>query len=204
MARAKRYWLMKCEPEVYSIDDLERDGSTTWEGVRNYQARNSMRDDMKIGDGVLFYASNAEPSGVAGVAQISREAYPDPFAFQKGHHYFDPESDPANPTWYMVDVGFVEKFPGIVPLAVLKATPGLEKMVVTQKGSRLSVQPVTPQEFEVILALGRSGTAAAAPPPARKTAKKTPAKKKAAKKAPAKKAAKKASAKKTPAKRARK
>jgi len=174
MPRSKRYWLMKCEPEAYSIDDLERDGSTTWEGVRNYQARNSMRDDMKVGDGVLFYASNAEPSGAAGVAEISREAYPDPFAFQKGHHYFDPDSDPANPTWYMVDVRFVEKFPGIIPLAALKATPGLEKMVVTQKGSRLSVQPVTSQEFEIVVALGRSGAAAA--PPA---AKKDPAKKQA-------------------------
>jgi predicted RNA-binding protein with PUA-like domain len=184
---------MKCEPDAYSIDDFERDGSTTWEGVRNYQARNSMRDDMKVGDGVLFYASNAEPSGAAGVAEISREAYPDPFAFQKGHHYYDPDSDPGNPTWFMVDVRFVEKFPAVVPLATLKATPGLEKMVVTQKGSRLSVQPVTPQEFEIVLALGRSGVAAPAPvkkAPAKKAAtnatKKAPAKKAPAKKAPAK------------------
>lgn len=194
MAREKRYWLMKCEPEAYSIDDLERDGSTTWEGVRNYQARNSMRDDMKVGDGVLFYASNSEPSGVAGIAEISREAYPDPFAFQKGHHYYDPDSDPSNPTWYMVDVRFIEKLPGILPLATLKATPGLEKMVVTQKGSRLSVQPVTPREFETVLALGRSGAAAA-------PAKKAPPKKTPAKKASAKKAPKKAAKKKAPAKR---
>ena len=204
MPRDKRYWLLKCEPAAYTIDDLERDGSTTWEGVRNYQARNSMRDDMKIGDGVLFYASNAEPSGVAGVAEISREAYPDPFAFQKGHHYFDPDSDPANPTWYMVEIRFVEKFPGVIPLAALKATPGLEKMVVTQKGSRLSVQPVTPQEFEIVLALGRSGEAAAPPPPAKKV-KKAPAKKKAAKKKVAKKTAtKKAPAKKVAVKRTKK
>lgn len=195
MAREKRYWLMKCEPEAYTIEDLERDGSTTWEGVRNYQARNSMRDDMKIGDGVLFYASNADPSGAAGVAEISREAYPDPFAFQKGHHYFDPDSDPGNPTWYMVDVRFVEKFPAVVPLATLKATPGLDKMVVTQKGSRLSVQPVTPREFEIVLALGRSGVATPAPPPKKAAAKKSP-KKAAAKKTPPKKAAKKAPAKK--------
>ena len=187
MGREKRYWLMKCEPEAYSIDDLERDGSTTWEGVRNYQARNSMRDDMKVGDGVLFYASNAEPSGVAGIAEISREAYPDPFAFQKGHTYYDPDSDPADPTWYMVDVRFVEKLPGVIPLAILKATPGLEKMVVTQKGSRLSVQPVTPREFEIVLGLGRSG--AAVPVPAKK---------------PPKKAAKKTAKKKTPAKRTKK
>ena len=205
MAREKRYWLMKCEPEAYTIDDLARDGSTTWEGVRNYQARNFMRDDMKVGDGVIFYASNAEPSGAAGVAEISREAYPDPFAFQQGHHYFDPDSDPGNPIWYMVDIRFVEKFPAVVPLGTLKATPGLEKMVVTQKGSRLSVQPVTPKEFEIVVGLGRSGVAAPAP------AKKAPAKKSSAKKASAKKAAakkkpaaKKAAAKRAPAKKAKK
>jgi predicted RNA-binding protein with PUA-like domain len=153
--RAKRYWLMKCEPEAYTIEDLERDGVTTWEGVRNFQARNSMRDDMKVGDGVLFYASNAEPSGVTGVAEIAREAYPDPYAFEQGHHYYDPKSDPANPTWYMVDIRFVEKFPRIISLAELKETKGLKDMVVTQKGSRLSVQPVTKKEFEIVLKLGR-------------------------------------------------
>lgn len=155
MARAKKYWLMKCEPAAYAIDDLERDGTTTWEGVRNFQARNYLRDEMKKGDGVLFYASNAEPSGVAGLAEVAREAYPDPYAFQEGHEYHDPKSDPADPTWYMVDIRFVEKFPGIVPLATLKETPGLEKMVVTQKGSRLSVQPVTKEEFEIVRRLGR-------------------------------------------------
>jgi predicted RNA-binding protein with PUA-like domain len=157
MARAKRYWLMKCEPEAYSIDDLERDGTATWEGVRNFQARNSMRDDMKPGDGVLFYASNAEPSGVTGLAEISRGGYPDPYAFQSGHKYFDPKSDPENPTWIMVDLRFVEKFPDIIPLGVLKETRGLQKMVVVQKGSRLSVQPVTKKEFEIVVKLGRQG-----------------------------------------------
>lgn len=151
----KRYWLLKCEPEAYSIDDLERDGVTGWEGVRNFQARNSMRDDMRVGDGVLFYASNAEPSGVVGVAAISRAAYPDPFAFERGHTYFDPKSDPANPTWYTVDVRFVERFPAIVSLARLREEPGLESMVVLQKGSRLSVQPVTRPEFERVVKLGR-------------------------------------------------
>jgi predicted RNA-binding protein with PUA-like domain len=157
MARAKKYWLMKCEPEAYTIEDLERDGTTTWEGVRNFQARNSMRDDMKPGDGVLFYASNAEPSGVSGVAEIARPGYPDPFAFQAGHKYYDPKSDPDNPTWYMVDIRFVERFPEIIPLATLKETRGLEKMVVNQKGSRLSVQPVTKQEFDIVRRLGRKG-----------------------------------------------
>lgn len=152
---AKRYWLMKCEPEAYTIEDLERDGSTTWEGVRNFQARNSMRDDMKRGDGVLFYASNAEPSGVSGVAEISKPGYPDPYAFQEGHKYHDPKSDPDNPTWYMVDIRFVERFPEVIPLSTLKETPGLEKMVVNQKGSRLSVQPVTKEEFEIVRKLGR-------------------------------------------------
>jgi len=155
MAEKKRYWLMKCEPEAYAIEDLERDGTTTWEGVRNFQARNSLRDGMKVGDGVLFYASNADPTGVTGLAEVSREGYPDPFAFKKGHKYFDPKSDPANPTWYMVEIRFVERFPGIVTLATLKETPGLEKMVVTQKGSRLSVQPVTKEEFAIVTRLGR-------------------------------------------------
>lgn len=155
MARAKRYWLMKCEPEAYTIEDLERDGTTTWEGVRNFQARNTMRDDMKVGDGVLFYASNAEPSGVSGLAEISRAGYPDPYAFQEGHKYHDPKSDPDNPTWYMVDIRFVERFPEIVPLATLKETPGLEDMEVNRKGSRLSVQPVTKEELEIVRKLGR-------------------------------------------------
>ena len=146
---------MKCEPEAYTIEDLERDGTTTWEGVRNFQARNSMRDDMKKGDGVLFYASNAEPSGVSGVAEISKPGYPDPYAFQEGHKYHDPKSDPDNPTWYMVDIRFVERFPEVIPLSTLKETPGLESMVVNQKGSRLSVQPVTKEEFAIVRKLGR-------------------------------------------------
>src|SRR5512141_2097782 len=146
---AKRYWLMKCEPAAYTIDDLERDRSTSWEGVRNYQARNFMRD-MQKGDKVLFYASNAEPSGVTGIAEVSREAYADRFATQKGHKYFDEKATKENPIWVMVDIAFVEKFPHIVALDTLKKTKGLEKMVVTQKGSRLSVQPVTKSEFEIV------------------------------------------------------
>ena len=110
MAR-KRYWLMKCEPEAYSIDDLERDGTTSWEGVRNFQARNLLRDEIKVGDGVLFYASNAEPPGVTGIAEVVRPGYPDPFALRRGHKYYDQKSDAANPTWYAVDIRLVEKFP---------------------------------------------------------------------------------------------
>lgn len=152
-----RYWLMKCEPSAYSIDDLERDGTASWEGVRNYQARNFMRDDMKIGDGVLFYASNAEPAGVTGLAEVCRGAYPDHFAFRKGHEYFDPKSKKDNPTWFMVDIRFVERFRQIVTIADLKAAPGLEKMAVLQKGSRLSVQPVRPEEWKIVVSLGRRG-----------------------------------------------
>jgi predicted RNA-binding protein with PUA-like domain len=153
---AKKYWLMKCEPSAYTIDDLARDGVSGWEGVRNYQARNFMRDEMQAGDGVLFYASNADPSGVVGLAEIARAGYPDPFAFKKGHTYYDPDSRKDAPTWYTVDVRFVERFPAIVPLEVLKATRGLEQMMVTRKGSRLSVQPVTPREYEIVVKLGRA------------------------------------------------
>ena len=150
-----RYWLMKCEPSAYTIEDLERDGMTPWEGVRNYQARNFMRDQMQAGDPVLFYASNADPSGVTGLAQIARAGYPDAFAWKKGHKYFDPASTPEKPLWYLVDIGFIERFPEIVPLETLKHTRGLEKMMVIQKGSRLSVQPVTRSEYDIVVRLGR-------------------------------------------------
>lgn len=152
---AHKYWLMKCEPSAYTIDDLADDGRTSWEGVRNYQARNFMRDEMAEGDGVLFYASNADPSGVTGLATIVRAAYPDEFSWKKGHKYFDAASTPAKPLWYMVDIGFVEKFPDIVSLETLKTTPGLEHMVVTKKGSRLSIQPVTKPEYDIVVRLGR-------------------------------------------------
>ncbi|ODS52676.1 MAG: EVE domain-containing protein [Acidobacteria bacterium SCN 69-37] len=161
-----RCWLMKCEPSAYTIDDLERDGTTSWEGVRNFQARNFMRDDMRVGDPVLFYASNADPSGVTGLARIARAGYPDSFATRKGHRYFDPDSREEAPTWYMVDIAFAENFHGTVPLETLKHTKGLEKMVVTQKGSRLSVQPVAAAEYDIVVALGRGG-AAVVPAPAR-------------------------------------
>jgi predicted RNA-binding protein with PUA-like domain len=151
---ARRYWLMKSEPDVFSIDDLERTGVDCWDGVRNYQARNFMRD-MKVGDGVLFYHSNAKPPGVAGLARVARTAYPDPTAFDSGSHYFDPDSDRQNPRWVMVDIAFVEKFPAVLPLPVLQTTPGLEEMMVTRKGMRLSVQPVTPADWKIVVKLGR-------------------------------------------------
>jgi predicted RNA-binding protein with PUA-like domain len=155
---ARRFWLMKCEPDAYSIDDLERDGSASWEGVRNYQARNLMRDQMQLGDKVLFYASNASPSGVTGLAEVVRAAYPDHTAWTKGHTYYDEGSSSDSPTWFMVDVGFVERFPATVSLETLKGTPGLEDMMVTRKGSRLSVQPVTRAEYDIVVKLGRRRT----------------------------------------------
>lgn len=152
---ARRYWLMKCEPDAYTIADLERDGQTSWEGVRNYQARNFMRDEMQAGDGVLFYASNADPSGVTGLATIARAGYPDHLSWKMGHKYFDKASTKDTPLWYMVDIAFEEAFPETVPLQTLKETSGLEAMKVIQKGSRLSVQPVTKAEHDIVVRLGR-------------------------------------------------
>ena len=150
---AKRYWLMKSEEDVYSIRDLERDGTTQWEGVRNFEARNLMRDQMKVGDGVLFYHSNAKPPGVAGLAQVARTGYPDHFAFDKKNKYFDPKSDPENPRWFMVDVSFVEAFSEVVSLEEIKATPELGEMALVKR-ARLSVQPVKREEYQSILKLG--------------------------------------------------
>ena len=152
----RRYWLMKSEPGTYSIDDLEMDGETSWDGVRNYQARNFMRDDMKAGDRVLFYHSNAKPPGVAGVAEVSREGYPDPSAQDPSSDYFDEKASAEDPRWFMVNIRFVQKLPRIVPLAELKADPALDEMVVTGR-SRLSVQPVEKAEFEHVLSLADGG-----------------------------------------------
>jgi len=152
---ARRYWLMKTEPEAFSIDDLRRrpGGVEPWDGVRNYQARNMMRDEMKAGDGVLFYHSSVDPPGVVGLAEVAREGYPDPTAFDPKHIHYDPKSDPESPRWYMVDVRFVRAFPHMVTLDTLRRTPGLESMKVNQRGMRLSVQPVTPKEWEIVLKL---------------------------------------------------
>lgn len=150
-----RYWLMKSEPDSYSIDDLKRDGRTSWEGVRNYQARNFMRDDMKPGDKVLFYHSGANPPGVAGLARVARSAYPDPTALDPRSDYHDPKATEEDPRWYMVDIEFVERFPSFVPIATLHDTPGLEEMLINRK-SRLSVQPVTRAELDIVTRLGRA------------------------------------------------
>ena len=145
---------MKSEPNVYSIADLHRDGRTYWDGVRNYQARNFIRDEMQVGDELFFYHSNTQPMGIYGVAKVVREAYPDHTAFAPSDKHFDPKSDPANPTWMMVDVGYVGTFKEPITLATLKQTPRLEKMLVIQRGSRLSVHLVTPEEWDIVMRLG--------------------------------------------------
>lgn len=144
------HWLMKCEPDAYSIDDLKRDGKTSWEGVRNYQARNFMRDQMQIGDWVFFYHSNAEPSGIAGIAKVCKSGYTDATALDPKSKYFDEAATPSNPRWVMVDIQFIEKFPRLITLEDLRRQKSLAKMVVLQKGSRLSVQPVTAEEFDSV------------------------------------------------------
>jgi len=156
--RARRYWLMKSEPGVYSIRNLQRDGSTTWEGVRNYQARNFMRDDMAVGDLVLFYHSNADPPGVAGVARIARAAYPDPTQFNRRSRYHDPGSKKDEPRWSMVDLAFVERFEEVVPLEALRNDDELSGMLVTRRGQRLSVQPVDRGHFARVLRMGGART----------------------------------------------
>jgi predicted RNA-binding protein with PUA-like domain len=150
-----RYWLMKSEPEAYSIDDLKRDGKTYWDGVRNYQARNFMRDSMQPGDRVLFYHSNAEPPGVAGIAEVCKKAYPDFTAWDPKDKHYDPKSTKENPVWMMVDLKFVEKFPGVVPLQALRDHPKLGTMLVLKRAQRLSVQPVEKTHFEIIQKIAR-------------------------------------------------
>jgi predicted RNA-binding protein with PUA-like domain len=143
---AKRYWLMKSEPDAYSIDDLARDGSTHWDGVRNYKARNNMRS-MKIGDEVLYYHSNAKPPGVVGIARVCKEAYPDPAQFDPKSKYHDAKATPENPRWDMVDIEFVAKADETVGLPEIKADAALADMELVRYG-RLSVQSVKKEEFD--------------------------------------------------------
>lgn len=157
MAREKRYWLMKSEEDVYSIDDLRRDGTTPWDEIRSYEARNHMRDRMRVGDPVLFYHSNADPPGVAGVARVASEPCPDPTQFDPQSRYFDEKATKDEPRWWLVDVEFVERFPRAVPLAEIRGHPDLREMVLLKR-ARLSVQPVEEREFEIILELGHRGS----------------------------------------------
>lgn len=152
----RRYWLVKSEPDVFSFDDLWASPrrTTHWDGVRNYQARNTLRDEMKKGDLVLFYHSSTDPMAVVGVAEVVREGYPDHTAFDAKDPHYDPKSKREAPTWYMVDLRAVKKFLRPVTLAELRSTRGLEKMALLQKGSRLSVQPVSAVEFRIVEGLG--------------------------------------------------
>lgn len=149
----KRYWLVKSEPGTYGIDDLARDGKTPWNGVRNYRARNFMRDEMKVGDLVFYYHSNADPPGIVGVARVASEPYPDASQFDSGSPYFDPGSDPADPRWQLVDLAFVARLPRVLGLPELKERPELAGMPLLQRGQRLSVQPVPPACWKAICAL---------------------------------------------------
>ena len=150
-----QYWLMKSEPDAFGIDDLEKMPQQTehWDGVRNYQARNMMRDDMKVGDQIFFYHSNCDEPGIVGIAVISREAYPDFTAFDPEHKYFDPKSNPDKPTWIMVDVCFVRKLARTITLKELKDHPALAQLTLLRKGNRLSIMPVSQDEWEYIMNL---------------------------------------------------
>ena len=145
-----RYWLMKSEPSEFSIDDLARDGSVAWFGVRNYQARNFMRDQMRVGDGVLFYHSTCAEPGIAGLAEVSKPAYPDETQFEAGGKYFDPKASRDNPRWFNVEVEFKQKT-RLLPIGELRGYPELATMRILAKGNRLSITPVDPDEWRFIL-----------------------------------------------------
>ncbi len=141
---------MKSEPDVFSIDQLKKDKTTLWEGVRNYQARNFMMNDMKEGDEILFYHSSCEPPGIAGLAVVTKEKQPDPSQFDKKSKYFDSKATKEKPIWYCVEVGFEKKFAELVPLEKLKETKELVDLLVLKRGQRLSIQPVTKTDFDWI------------------------------------------------------
>lgn len=150
-----QYWLIKSEPGTYSIDDLasEPKQTTYWEGVRNFQARNMMRDRMRQGEKAIFYHSSCKPPGAVGIVEIVKEAYPDDDAFDPQSEYYDPKSTPDNPRWYRIDIKLVNKFPRMVTLDELKARDELADMALVKKGNRLSIMPVTAEQWEVIMAM---------------------------------------------------
>jgi predicted RNA-binding protein with PUA-like domain len=154
---SRHYWLFKSEAGCYSIDDLakEKRQTTFWDGVRNFQARNMLRDDAQVGDRVFFYHSGSDPLVIAGTAEVVRAGYPDHTAFERGQQHYDPKSDPDNPTWYMVDIKLLQKFPQPVTRDMLKDAKELSKMMVLQRGSRLSIQPVTEAEWKAVHKLAR-------------------------------------------------
>ena len=148
-----KYWLMKSEPDTFSIDDLKRKGTEAWDGVRNYQARNYMRDGMKVGDKIFFYHSNCKVPGIVGIASVASPAYPDDTQFDANSHYFDPGAKREEPRWMLVDVKFVRKLKRTIALDELKSIDELADMPLVRKGNRLSVMPVTKHDFDFILAL---------------------------------------------------
>ena len=145
-----KYWLVKSEPSEYSIERLQKESKTLWSWVRNYQARNFMRDDMSVGDRVLFYHSSCADVGIAWEGIVLHEAYPDPTQFDTKSDYFDPKATPEKPIWHCVDIGFGEKFPHIISLAKIRNTPELASMRILQKGNRLSITPVSEKEYTTI------------------------------------------------------
>lgn len=155
MSKRKRYWLMKSEPDDFSIDDLEQVRTEPWTGVRNYQARNFMRDSMQVGDQVLFYHSNIKEPGIYGIAQVASTPYPDPTQFQKKSKYFDPKSTREEPRWMLVDVGFVRKLERPVLLSTIRSRSEAlgEDFALIRRGARLSVLPVTAAQWKILLAL---------------------------------------------------
>ena len=152
-----RYWLMKSEPTGFSVEDLERakKHTTSWDGVRNYQARNMLRDDMKKGDQVFLYYSSTDVPGIVAIMKVVKEGYPDPTAFDRKHHHYDPDSDPAEPRWFMVDVQLERRLTRVIPLEELRkhTTKELKNMVLLRKGNRLSITPIEPAEWRFILSI---------------------------------------------------
>ncbi len=147
-----KYWLMKTEPDAFSIDDLKNAGTEPWDGIRNYQARNLMRDEMKVGDRIFIYHSRVDPIGIVGEARVASEAYPDPTQFDPAEKYYDAKSDPENPRWCLVDVAYVRHFPRVLKLSELREIPELADMVLLRKGMRLSIQGVSEAEWHCIQA----------------------------------------------------
>jgi predicted RNA-binding protein with PUA-like domain len=154
---AKKYWLVKSEPEVFSLEDLKKskNQTTCWDGVRNYQARNYLRDEMKKGDGVLFYHSNTDPMGIFGACEITKEGYPDHTQFDPVSHHYFPSADPKNPVWFMVDIKLVEMFKKPVTVQDIKANPRLKNMRLIQRGNRLSVMPIEKDEWDEVIKMSR-------------------------------------------------
>tara|TARA_R110002012_G_scaffold203506_1_gene372872 strand:+ start:468 stop:929 length:462 start_codon:yes stop_codon:yes gene_type:complete len=152
-----QYWLFKTEPDAFSIDDLAARPNQTehWDGIRNYQARNFLRDQVKQGDKVFIYHSSCKDVGIAGLAEVVKEAYPDHTQFDPESHYYDPKSSPENPRWVMVDVKFIEKFPDVLALKKIKTMPEISEVGLVKKGHRLSIMPVNEQEFSALLAASR-------------------------------------------------